>query len=158
MDAKREFLRHALATLAYRAAKPLRDVPQGFADTRVMPASRSAVEIVAHMGDLMQWAARMCGGVHWWEPKPPREIKIEIARFFENAREFDGYLASDKPLGCPIEKLIQGPIADALTHVGQLATLRRVAGSPVRGENYSVADITIGQVGLDQPPARVEFD
>src|SRR6187549_2730985 len=84
MDAKREFLRHALATLAYRAAKPLRNVPVGFAETRVAATTRSAAEIVAHMGDLMQWAARMCEGVHWWEPKPPQDLQVEIARFFDN--------------------------------------------------------------------------
>src|SRR5262245_27485482 len=130
MDPKRDFLRHALATLSYRAAKPLRGVPDGFAEVRVAPTTRSAAEIVTHMDDLMLWATLMCEGTHWWDPRPPRDLDVEIGRFFDQARQFDAYLASDKPLGCTTERLFQGPIADALHHVGQLATLRRIAGSP----------------------------
>ena len=69
----------------------------------------------------------------------------------------DAYLASDKPLHAPVEKLFQGPIADALTHVGQIAVLRRLAGSPVKGENYFVAEITAGRVGHDQAAPKREF-
>ena len=70
----------------------------------------------------------------------------------------DRRLASDEPLGFSPEKLFQGPIADALTHVGQITLLRRMAGSPVRGENYFKAAIAVGQVGPDQPTPRREFD
>jgi len=67
------------------------------------------------------------------------------------------HLASDKPLHAPVEKLFQGPVADALTHVGQIAVLRRLAGSPVKGENYFVADIAAGRVGADQAAPKREF-
>jgi hypothetical protein len=81
-----------------------------------------------------------------------------VARFFAALKEFDSYLASQAPLGFPSEKLFQGPVADALTHVGQIAILRRLAGAPVRGENYFKADITAGRVGAEQSGPRVEFD
>jgi hypothetical protein len=81
-----------------------------------------------------------------------------VQRFFDGLGRLDAYLASDAPLGAPPEKLFQGPLADALTHVGQLAMLRRVAGAAVKGENYFKADIAVGRVGADQPPPRREFD
>jgi hypothetical protein len=81
-----------------------------------------------------------------------------VARFFAGLERLDRRLADDEPLGYPPERLFQGPVADALTHVGQIAMLRRMAGSPVRAENYFKADIAAGRVGADQPSARVEFD
>ena len=79
-------------------------------------------------------------------------------RFFTALEEFEAYLASDLPLECPAEKLFQGAIADALTHVGQIAMLRRLAGSPVRAENYFKADVAAGRVGAEQALPRLEFD
>ncbi|HEY7091142.1 MAG TPA: hypothetical protein VH518_23800 [Tepidisphaeraceae bacterium] len=157
-DPQREFLRHTLATLAYRGSKPLRNAPPGFAETRVCQTSRSAVQILAHIGDLFDWALSMAQGKEKWRNAKPESWDFEVARFYEALAAFDNYLGSEAPLECEAEKLFQGPVADALTHVGQLATLRRLAGAPVRGENYQRADITVGRVGADQPPARREFD
>src|SRR5262245_59889457 len=150
MDPKRELLRHTLATLVYRAAKPMRDIPPRFGKQRAGEGCRSAAEIVAHLCDLLDWALSSANGAPVWKPTEPVTFTKDVARFFAAAQALDDYLASDAPLGCPPEKLFQGPIADALTHVGQLATLRRLAGSPVRGENYFVADIAVGRVGPDQ--------
>jgi len=80
-----------------------------------------------------------------------------VERFFAALKKFDDFLASNEPLQAPPEKLFQGPIADALTHVGQIAILRRMAGAPVKGENYYVADIQVGSVGPDQPASKREF-
>lgn len=82
----------------------------------------------------------------------------EVSRFFTELKRLDSYLASDAPLHAPAEKLFQGPIADALTHVGQIAMLRRMAGAPLRGENYFRAEIVVGRVGSEQSPRPVEFD
>lgn len=158
MDSKREFLRHTVATLAYRGAKAVSMAPEGFAATRVCATSRSAVEILAHIGDLLDWALWTAKGKSVWNPAAPKSWEAEVQRFFEGLWSLDSFLAGDSPLGCPAEKLFQGPIADALTHVGQLATLRRLAGSPVRGEDYSQAEITIGRLGPDQSAKRMEFD
>src|SRR5438874_4491876 len=158
MDAKREFLRHTVATLAYRGGKALSGAPEGFAATRVCETSRSAVEILAHIGDLLDWAVWMAKGQHVWNPAAPRSWEAEVKRFFDGLRSLDDFLATDVVLGCPAEKLFQGPIADALTHVGQLATLRRLAGSPVRGENYYKAEIVVGRVGPEQAPPRAAFE
>jgi len=154
----RQFLRHCVATLAYRGAKALRGAPGGFAEIRVADTTRSAGEILAHLGDLLEWALSMAQGNHTWHEAAPLPWEGGVARFFAALEAFDGYLASGAPLVAPAEKLFQGPIADALTHVGQIATLRRVAGAPVRGENYSLADIVAGRVGPEQSPARREFD
>jgi hypothetical protein len=158
MDSKRELLRHALATLAYRAGKPLRDIPPRFGKTRICETSRSAAEILAHIGDLLEWALTAAQGNPTWKVARPQSWSNESARFYAALKALDDFLASDAPLGCPVEKLLQGPLADALAHVGQLATLRRVAGAPVRGENYFVADIELGRVGPDQAAPKVEFD
>ncbi len=156
-DSDRRFLRHCVATLAYRAAKALRGAPEGFADFRLSDTTRTPGDILRHMGDLLAWALSMAQGAEAWRPVGSRPWADEVDRFFAAARAFDAYLASDAPLHAPAARLFQGPIADALTHVGQLATRRTLAGSPVRGENYFVADIAIGRVGPDQAPPRREF-
>ena len=157
-DSERAFLRHTLATLAYRAEKPLRDAPAGFENTRAGETTRTAGQILSHMGDLFDWALWHAKGKHVWQPAAPQAWDRDVERFFAGIKALDDYLASDAPLNCPAGKLFQGPIADALTHVGQLATLRRLAGAPVRGENYYRAEIAPGRVGPDQSATRVEFD
>lgn len=151
-------LRHTLATLAYRGGKALRGAPPGFEGFRAGPTSRAAGEILAHVGDLFDWAVRLADGGHEWHDSSPLPWPDEIDRFFRGLRAFDDRLASGAPLGCPAEKLFQGPIADAFTHVGQIAMLRGLAGHPVRGENYFKAEIVAGRVGREQSPPRREFD
>jgi hypothetical protein len=157
-DPVREFLRHTVATLAYRAEKVLRDAPPELADFRVGPTSRTPGEILAHMGDLLEWALGLAEGHHRWVPGPSLTWGDARTRFFEALDRFDRYLAGSAALGWSAEQLFQGPIADALTHTGQLALLRRLAGVPVRGENYAKADIIAGRVGEQQSSERVEFD
>jgi hypothetical protein len=152
-----EFLRHTLATLSYRAAKPLRDAPAGFASYRAAPDSRTPAEIVAHLGDLMEWGCAMARGYYVWSDTKPGDWQADVDRFFAELRKYDECLAAGD-LKAPPEKLFQGSIADALTHVGQLAMLRRLNGAPIRGENYSKADIVTGRIGLEQAAPRVEFD
>jgi hypothetical protein len=154
----RGMIRHAVATVVYRGAKTLRDVPADFGVFRVKPESRTPVEIVAHMGDLFDWALSMAKGEEMWHDSLPQPWGQQVARFYASAQAFDSYLAGPSPVACPLEKLFQGPIADAISHVGQLAMLRHLFGAPIRGENYFRADISIGQVGPDQPPPRKEFD
>ncbi len=151
-------LRHTLATIAYRGGKAVRDAPESFAAFRVAPGSRAPIEILAHIGDLFDWAISLADGQHVWHDATPLAWPAEIARFFDALRRFDDRLASQAPLECSPEKLFQGPIADALAHIGQLTMLRRVAGAPIRGESYYRADIAVGRVGPEQSPARLEFD
>lgn len=154
----RDLLRHTVATLAYRGGKALRGVPPGFADFKAGRESRTPVEILAHISDLLDWALWLAKGEHTWNTSSPLEWPREVERFFSRLDAFESYLASAQPLGSPAAKLFQGPIADALTHVGQIAMLRRLAGGPVRGENYFRADITAGRVGPDQAAPIREFD
>jgi hypothetical protein len=157
-DSTRSLLRHVVATLAYRAAKVLRDVPAGFAEFSNGPATRPPVQILAHMADLMGWAIRMVQGEYLWRPEGSRDWDTELHRFLDGLATLDRLLASDLPLGHAPETLIQGPLADALTHVGQLAMLRGAAGAPVRPESYARAEIVAGRVGLEQAPPGREFD
>ena len=145
---QREFLRHTVATLAYRSGKVIRSVPDDFGSFRIDPASRSAGEILAHMGDLMDWVRSQAKGEEVWKPVAPRAWGEDVARFFDGLDTLDQHLASSAPLGLSEERLYQGAVADALTHVGQLALLRRLAGSVIRPENYSAADIVTGRVGV----------
>jgi hypothetical protein len=154
----RELLRHTLATLAYRGAKAIRDAPAEFASFKISPASRAPKEILAHIGDLLGWGRSMADGTRQWNNSTPLPWPEEVDRFFRRLSEFESYLASDAQLQSPVEKLFQGPIADALTHVGQLTMLRRAFGAPIRGENYFKADISVGRVGEEQAKPRFEFD
>jgi hypothetical protein len=158
MSSERLFLRHAVATLAYRAGKALRGAPTTFADFTVAPRTRTPGQIVAHMGDLLDWALYLARGEQSWHDSMPLPWDREVSRFFAALAAFDAYLASDESLGWSAERLFQGPIADALTHTGQLTMLRRLAGAPVRGENYARATITAGTVGISHPAPAHEFD
>jgi hypothetical protein len=149
MDEKRELLRHTLAALAYRTARALEGAPDhfaGFAGTGRMP-----IHILAHMGDLLDWALTAAVGKERWHTTQPTAWQQEQQRFFQSLQTFDSFLASDGEIHAPIELLLQGPVADAFTHVGQLAMMRRLSGSPTRGENFYLAAIKVGQVGADQP-------
>jgi hypothetical protein len=148
MDEKRALLRHTLATLAYRATRALDGAPEDFAS--FSGAGRQPAQILAHMGDLFDWALCMAAGKPAWHNSQPLAWAEEKQRFFAALAAFDAFLASPEPLHAPTERLFQGPVADALTHVGQLAMLRRLAGSPTRGENFYVAAIATGQVGAEQ--------
>jgi hypothetical protein len=153
----RAVVRHLTATLAYRAAKVLRDVKPGFAQASFGDATRKPVVIVAHMADLIAWAISVTHGAFDWKPEGTGDWNTEVARFFDNLTTLDLALASNAADGS-IEKLIQGPLADALTHVGQLAMLRGMAGAPVRPESYARAEIVAGRVGIAQAPPGREFD
>ncbi len=157
-DAARQLLRHVLATLAYRACKALRGAPEDFAGFRASEKTRTPGQILAHMGDLMDWALSIAAGNQKWHDSKPLAWPQEVDRFFASVEALDAYLASEQPVHADIGKLFQGGIADALTHTGQIAMLRRMAGSPVRGESYFQAQITTGQVGKDQPAPVREFD
>ena len=150
------FLRHTLATLSYRAAKPLRDAPPDFASFRIAEGSRTPGEIVAHLGDLMAWGCATAQGRPVWSDTKPGDWSSDVDRFFAELKRFDDCLASSELKVAP-EKLFQGAIADSLTHVGQLTMLRRLAGTPIRGENYAKAEIVAGRIGLEQAAPRVEF-
>ena len=152
-----EILRHLVATLAYRAAKVLRDAPAGFGATSVSAATRRPVQIVAHMGDLMTWAVSLTRGEYAWKAEGTEDWEVEVRRFFNGLAALDHGIAAGLPDGAA-EKLIQGPLADALTHVGQLSMLRGLSGAPVRPESYARAEIVAGRVGLDQAPPGKEFD
>jgi len=153
-----DLLRHTLATLAYRGNKAVRDAPETFAEFRASAVGRTSVQILAHIGDLFEWALSIAEGQQRWRNASPLPWDREVARFHTALQAFDEYLASGKPLHASAEKLFQGPIADAFTHVGQLAMLRRLSGAPIKGENYFVADIAAGRTGADQPRANREFD
>lgn len=152
------FLRHTLATLAYRAEKVLRDVPEGFAHTRSGSTTRTPLQILTHMCDLMEWGERMARGVRRWQHEPCVGWDEAHARFFAGLEALDGALVDAAPDPDTQAAIFQGPIADALTHVGQIALLRGMAGVPVRPESYARASIRVGVVGLSQAAERVEFD
>ncbi|MGE0158500.1 MAG: hypothetical protein AB7T31_03755 [Gemmatimonadales bacterium] len=152
------FLRHTLATLAYRAEKVLRDAPAGFAETRAGPTTRTPLQILTHMGDLMEWGERMARGERRWQHLACGSWGDAHARFFAGLAALDAALSEAAPDEAAQAAIFQGPVADALTHVGQLAMLRGMSGAPVRPESYARAAIRAGNVGLTQSAERVEFD
>jgi hypothetical protein len=155
---ERDMLRHALATLAYRGGKAVRGAPDRFSDFKTEADIRTPGQILAHVGDLLDWALELADGRRTWRDSPPRPWPEEVSRFFEALARLDARLASEAALGLTERQLFQGPIADALTHVGQIAMLRRMFGSPVKGENYLKAEIVVGRVGPEQSAPRREFD
>jgi hypothetical protein len=157
-DAGRGLLRHTVATLAYRGGKALRGAPEGFADFQMREGTRTPAQILAHLGDLMDWACSQAKGAEEWHNSAPLPWPQEVKRFFAAVEAFDDYLASQAPLNTPAERLFQGAVADSLSHVGQIAMLRRLAGAPIKSENYSRAEIVAGRCGAEQAAPRREFD
>ena len=156
-DSSRQMLRHTVATVAYRAGKALRGAPDSFASFSSGEKGRTPGQILAHMGDLYEWVLSIAKGKQTWYNSTPLPWAQEVERFFKALKAFDDYLASDQPLGASAEQLFQGAVADSLTHTGQINMLRRMAGCPIKGENYSQAEITVGRVGQDQAAPRREF-
>jgi hypothetical protein len=152
-----DMVRHSLATLAYRAEKVVRDPPDGFEEFSAGAGSRSAGGILAHICDLIDWAASLARGGHAWHPRPPVGWQSDVDRLFASIRELDAVLGAGNIADVDARKVFQGPIADALTHVGQLALLRRLAGSAVKGENYARAAIRAGALGPVFEGVRTEF-
>ena len=158
MDETRALLRHMVATVAYRGGKAVRGAPASFASFSGDSTDRTAARILAHIGDLYDWALSQVQGAEAWHDSTPLEWDREAERFFAALQRFDAYLASDAPLAVTPERLFQGAIADSLTHVGQIAILRRLAGAKIKSENYSRADIVAGRVGHEQTAPKREFD
>ena len=158
MDDTRALLRHTVATVAYRGGKAVRGAPASFASFSGDDTDRTAVKILAHIGDLYDWALTQAKGAEAWNDSTPLDWDREVDRFFAALKGFDDYLASDAPLAVTPEKLFQGAIADSLTHIGQIAILRRLGGAKMKSENYSRADIVPGRVGPEQTAAKREFD
>ena len=156
-DPKREMFRHSLATLAYRGGKAVRNVPHDFSEFRAGEGVRTPGQILAHLGDLLDWGLSIAMGQRTWHDAKPLPWEQEVARFFVALMKFDHFLASNEPLQTSPEKLFQGPIADALTRVGQIAVLRRIARAPVKGESYYDAEIEMGRVGAEQAKPKREF-
>jgi hypothetical protein len=157
MDDKRAFLRHTLATIAYRGGKAVRNAPASFASYAIGDAPKTPAQILAHIGDLFDWALSIVQGKQAWNNSTPLEWNAEVARFHATLKALDDYLASDAPLNTQPERLFQGAIADALTHIGQLAMLRRLAGAKITAENFYQAEIVAGRVGADQAAPKREF-
>jgi hypothetical protein len=158
LTGKRELLRHAVATVAYRGAKAVRNAPPHLAFFRVGEFTRTPLQILAHLGDLFDWALSLAEGQQRWHVATPGSWDEESARFFSALVRFDQFLASDRALGCRPEKLLQGPVADALTHVGPIMMLRRLASAPVRSETFAIAEIVPGRVTAEQAAPKFEFD
>jgi len=158
LDDKRALLRHTVATVAYRGGKAVRGAPESFATFSPDGSPRTPAKILAHIGDLYDWALTQAKGAEAWNDSTPLAWDREVERFFATLQRFDDYLASDAPLAATAEKIFQGAVADSLTHVGQLAMLRRLAGAKMKSENYSRAEIVTGRVGAEQTAPRREFD
>lgn len=157
-DTERHLARHMLATIAYRGGKALRDAPADFGEFRPDGAFNTPLTLVAHIADLLEWTRRWCdGGEDTYRVNPPATWDDEVARFYLALSAIDARLASDDPIEVPLERVFQAPIADALTHIGQIALLRRMAGAPVLGEAYRQAEIVAGRLGPTQAPPGREF-
>ena len=156
--ARLQLLRHALATLAYRGGKAVRGAPDAFGGFHLSATSRTPVQVLAHIGDLLDWALALAKGREAWHNSPPLAWPDEVMRFYDALARLDAQLAGPGLVNVSAEQLVQGPIADALTHVGQITLMRRLSGSPIRGENYLRAEIVAGRVGPDQVPPKGEFE
>jgi hypothetical protein len=152
MDAKQHLLRHFLAALAYRTQKALRGAPSDFGSYRVGAGVRTPAELVRHMTSVLGYARTFFVGGEY-RPAPLPSLREESVRFHEMLQDLADHLERGTPLlnRMTEERLLQGPFADALTHAGQLAMLRRLAGTPVPPENFIVADIDPKRLGADQP-------
>ena len=149
---KRAVLRHFLAALAYRTQKALRDAPDSFGTFQAGHHVRTPVELLRHMTSVLGYARTFFVGGRY-RPEPLPDLAAETARFHQMLQDLAQHLVAGTPLqGTTEERLLQGPLADAMTHAGQLALLRRLSGSPVPPENFITAAIDPSNLGPEQPP------
>lgn len=154
-EAKRALLRHFLATLAYRTQKALRGAPPDFAEFEAGNLARSPVELVRHMTAVLGYARGLFRGEQY-RAEPAAAFRIEVRRFHHMLEDLSDHLREGDALAdVTLERLLQGPFSDALTHAGQLALLRRLHGSPVPPENFAGAEVDASRLGEDQPPPRM---
>jgi len=152
VQAERDLLRHFLAAIAYRTQKALRGAPVGFADFRAAPGVRTPHELLRHMSDVLGYARTVFTGGTWRAHKLP-SLAGEIERFHAILEDLADLLAEREFAAATPKQLLQGPLADVMTHAGQLAMLRRLEGSPVPPENFIVAEVDAANLGPDQPAA-----
>lgn len=153
VDRDRALLRHFLAAIAYRTQKAVRDAPAHYPSFSAGNDARTPVELVQHMTSLMGYVRTLfVGGSFPRRLEPLPAFGDEVARFHEMLGQVGELLESDTPLSISVEQLLQGPLADTMTHVGQLAMLRRLAAAPVAPENFIYADIRADRLGVRQPP------
>ena len=151
MDDKRAMLRHFLAAIAYRTQKAVRDAPASFGTFEAGSEVRTPADLVRHITSVLGYARTFFVGGRY-RAEPLGELSAEIARFHAVLADLCRYLEVGTELrGTTEERLLQGPLSDAMTHAGQLAMLRRLAGSPVRPENFIEAAIDPQNVGPSQP-------
>jgi hypothetical protein len=100
---------------------------------------------------VIGYARTMLRGGEFAPPKLPT-LADEIVRFHETLAALRDDLA-DESLRARItdEQFLQGPLSDAMTHAGQLAMLRRLAGDPVPPENFVFAGVRADNVSASQP-------
>lgn len=147
-------LRHFLAALAYRTQKALDGAPPGFADFRAIENLRTPHELVWHMTGVIGYAVSLYRGERY-APERCGGFADEVDRFHRTLETLGAsFDAGALPEGLGAAQLLQGPLADAMTHAGQLAMLRRIHGAPVPPENFLLADIDARNLSAHQPPPR----
>src|SRR5216117_1871639 len=153
MDRDRALLRHFLGAIAYRTQKALRDAPAHYPAFSAGNRVRTPVELIRHMTSLMGYVRTLFqGGSYPVKPEPLPSFTAEVERFHEMVEAVGTLLASNAKCSISTEQLLQGPFADTMTHVGQLAMLRRLADAPVAPENFIYPDIRDDRLHADQPP------
>lgn len=146
-------LRHMVAAIAFRASRSLRDAPPGYENLRLTDDSMSAKELVLHMTNVTAFAIATVTHTDRVRHEP-RDWNGEVDRFYTLLGELDAAFARGASLEPGMDlKLVQGPLADALTHVGQLHSMRRIMGAPIAPMNYIKADIQTGRTALADQPA-----
>lgn len=144
---KNEYLRHTLATINYRFQKSIRKADNNFSDFNLGKGSRSSGEIIIHMFQVLN-STRFFIEDNWLEKNAPEKLSLsrEIERFNAELKAIDSILA-EKEIGIDYSKrMLQGPLSDILTHIGQIAMLRRLYDEPIEREDFSAAHIKTGLI------------
>lgn len=142
---KNEYLRHTLATIAYRFQKSVSVAGKGFAGFSLGKGSRNTTEIIHHIYHVLWWTRVFVQEERFINEKPEKlSFALEIKRVNSELAVLDKVF-SETALGMDFSKrLLQGPLSDVLTHIGQLSMLSRLNGHPIKGEDFSSAEISTG--------------
>ena len=148
---KNELLRHTLSTIAYRFQKSVSSANEDFGNFRAAEDSRTAVEIINHIFDIINKTKVFIKDDRFDKSLPIQlDFKSEIDRFHNTLQELD-FLLSETELEIDYsKKLIQGPLSDVLSHIGQIALMSGLDGNKIKGENFSSAKIITGNTSSNQ--------
>ncbi len=142
MNQNSHFIQHFLKVLSYRFEKAIHNAAESYPKHASGHGIRTPLELLGHMNGVLEFAISSLKN----QPRrniPEQSWQEQITLYYEKLKELNQLMQENSFDTDTLERILQGPLADAMTHIGQLAMMRRLANSAIAGENYFAADMSL---------------